>query len=88
MNIEPYDDGGSIRDGWEGLDIGQQAIQEFCEVIKDAGTIVWNGPMGVFEIEAFSKGTRSVAQAVATSSAVSIIGGGDSVGQRTAKVIK
>ena len=79
MNIEPYDNGGSIRDGWEGLDIGQQAIQEFCEIIKGAGTIVWNGPMGVFEIDAFSKGTRSVAEAVAASEAVSIIGGGDSV---------
>lgn len=78
-NIEPYDNGGSIRDGWEGLDIGQQAIQEFCEIIKGAGTIVWNGPMGVFEIDAFSKGTRSVAEAVAVSEAVSIIGGGDSV---------
>jgi 3-phosphoglycerate kinase len=78
-NIEPYDDGGSIRDGWEGLDIGDRAIQEFCEVIKGAGTIVWNGPMGVFEIDAFSKGTRSVAEAVAASGAISIIGGGDSV---------
>ncbi|MBT7982851.1 MAG: phosphoglycerate kinase [Akkermansiaceae bacterium] len=78
-NIEPYDDGGSIRDGWEGLDIGNQAIQEFCEIIKGAGTIVWNGPMGVFEIDAFSKGTQSVAEAVAASGAVSIIGGGDSV---------
>jgi len=78
-NIEPYDDGGSIRDGWEGLDIGQQAIQEFCEIIRSAGTIVWNGPMGVFEIDAFSKGTKSVVEAVASSEAISIIGGGDSV---------
>ena len=78
-NIEPYDNGGSIRDGWEGLDIGQQAIQEFCEIIKGAGTIVWNGPMGVFEIDAFSRGTKSVAEAVASSGAISIIGGGDSV---------
>ncbi|MEE2966404.1 MAG: phosphoglycerate kinase [Verrucomicrobiota bacterium] len=78
-NIEPYDNGGSIRDGWEGLDIGQQAIQDFCEIIKGAGTIVWNGPMGVFEIDAFSRGTKSVAEAVASSGAISIIGGGDSV---------
>ena len=78
-NIEPYDDGGSICDGWEGLDIGKQAIQEFCEIIKGAGTIVWNGPMGVFEIDAFSRGTKSVAEAVASSGATSIIGGGDSV---------
>ena len=78
-NIDPYDNGGSIRDGWEGLDIGQQAIQDFCEIIKGAGTIVWNGPMGVFEIDAFSRGTKSVAEAVASSGAISIIGGGDSV---------
>jgi len=78
-NIQPYDEGGSIRDGWEGLDIGARAIEEFCEVLKGAKTILWNGPMGVFEIDAFSKGTRAVAEAVAASGAVSIIGGGDSV---------
>ena len=78
-NIEPYADGGGIRDGWEGLDIGQKAIDEFCAVLKDAKTVVWNGPMGVFEIDAFSKGTKAVAQTVADSGAVSIIGGGDSV---------
>jgi 3-phosphoglycerate kinase len=78
-NIEPYADGGGIRDGWEGLDIGAKAIEEFCAVLKDAKTVVWNGPMGVFEIDAFSKGTRAVAETVANSSAVSIIGGGDSV---------
>jgi phosphoglycerate kinase len=78
-NIEPYADGGGIRDGWEGLDIGKKAIDEFCAVLKDAKTVVWNGPMGVFEIDAFSKGTKAVAQTVADSDAVSIIGGGDSV---------
>ena len=78
-NIEPYADGGAIRDGWEGLDIGSKAIEEFCEVLKDAKTVVWNGPMGVFEIDAFAKGTRGVAETVANSDAVSIIGGGDSV---------
>lgn len=78
-NIEPYADGGGIRDGWEGLDIGAKAIEEFCDVLKDAKTVVWNGPMGVFEIDAFSKGTRAVAETVANSDAVSIIGGGDSV---------
>lgn len=78
-NIEPYADGGGIRDGWEGLDIGAKAIGEFCAILKDAKTVVWNGPMGVFEIDAFSKGTRAVAETVAHSDAVSIIGGGDSV---------
>jgi phosphoglycerate kinase len=78
-NIEPYADGGGIRDGWEGLDIGKKAIDEFCAVLKDAKTVIWNGPMGVFEIDAFSKGTKAVAQTVADSDAVSIIGGGDSV---------
>ncbi|MAB60973.1 MAG: phosphoglycerate kinase [Verrucomicrobiales bacterium] len=78
-NIQPYDEGGSIREGWEGLDIGQQAIEEFSQVISSAKTILWNGPMGVFEIEAFSKGTKMLAEAIANSNALSIIGGGDSV---------
>ena len=78
-SIEPYADGGGIRDGWEGLDIGTGAIEEFCGVLKDAKTVVWNGPMGVFEIDAFAKGTKAVAEAVADSGAISIIGGGDSV---------
>jgi 3-phosphoglycerate kinase len=78
-NIQPYDEGGSIREGWEGLDIGQQAIEEFSHVISSAKTILWNGPMGVFEIEAFSKGTKMLAEAIANSNALSIIGGGDSV---------
>lgn len=78
-NIQPYDEGGSIRDGWEGLDIGQKAIEEFSNVISSAKTILWNGPMGVFEIDAFSKGTKMLAEAIASSNALSIIGGGDSV---------
>ena len=78
-NIVPYSEGGSIRDGWEGLDIGEKAIEEFSDVVRGARSIVWNGPMGVFEIDAFSKGTRAIAQAVADSEALSIIGGGDSV---------
>ncbi len=77
--IAPWAEGGSIRSGWEGLDIGQKAIDEFCSVLKDAKTVVWNGPMGVFEIDAFARGTKAVAEAVAASGAVSIIGGGDSV---------
>jgi len=67
-----------IPDGWMGLDIGEKTIQKFADAIKGAGTIVWNGPMGVFEFEKFAIGTREVARAVADSSAISIIGGGDS----------
>ena len=63
---------------WEGLDIGPETAKRFSAAVKDAGTVVWNGPMGVFEFEAFAKGTLSVAQALADSSAVTIIGGGDS----------
>lgn len=69
---------GKVPEGWMGLDIGPKSISEFTEVIKDAATIVWNGPMGVFEFEAFAGGTREIARAVADSDAVSIIGGGDS----------
>ena len=67
-----------IPDGWMGLDIGEKTIKKFADAIKTAGTIVWNGPMGVFEFEKFAIGTREVARAVADSSAISIIGGGDS----------
>ncbi len=63
---------------WEGLDIGPKSTELFSSVAKNAGTVVWNGPMGVFEFEAFASGTRGVAQALADSSAVTIIGGGDS----------
>ncbi len=70
---------GGISDDWEGLDIGPEAIEEFSREIATAGTIIWNGPMGVFEIDKFSKGTEAIAEAVAKSDAVSIIGGGDSV---------
>lgn len=69
---------GDIEDGWMGMDIGPKSIQEFSDVIKNAGTVVWNGPVGVFEFEAFATGTSSVAQAVADSGSISIIGGGDS----------
>jgi triosephosphate isomerase len=67
-----------IPDGWMGLDIGPETIEKFANVIKDSGTVVWNGPMGVFEFENFAVGTREVARAVAESDAISIIGGGDS----------
>lgn len=70
---------GDIPDGWEGVDIGPQTIELYQQSIADAQTILWNGPMGVFEIEASSHGTFAVAETVAGSSAISIIGGGDSV---------
>ena len=70
---------GDIPDEWEGVDIGPQTTKLYQQSIRDAGTILWNGPMGVFEIEESSQGTFAVAETVARSSAVSIIGGGDSV---------
>lgn len=68
----------AIPDGWMGLDIGPTTIELFSKTIKGAGTVVWNGPMGVSEWKKFANGTESVAKAVAESGAVSIIGGGDS----------
>lgn len=67
-----------IPDGWMGLDIGPETIKLFSEAIADAGTVVWNGPMGVSEWDNFAAGTIGVAKAVAESNAISIIGGGDS----------
>ena len=67
-----------IPDGWMGMDIGPKTVELYCAAIKGAGTVVWNGPMGVFEFDQFAKGTLAVASAVADSGAVSIIGGGDS----------
>jgi phosphoglycerate kinase len=69
---------GEIPDGWQGLDIGPKTAKSYREIIRKAKTIVWNGPMGVFEMPPFDEGTKAVAQAVADSDAVSIIGGGDS----------
>ena len=70
---------GPVPDGWKILDVGPETVASYAKVVKDAKTVVWNGPMGMFEVPEFSKGTFGVAQAVAASSAVSIIGGGDSV---------
>ncbi|KXS43307.1 MULTISPECIES: phosphoglycerate kinase [unclassified Candidatus Frackibacter] len=67
-----------IEPGWQALDIGPETIKSFAEVIKDAQTVVWNGPMGVFEMDPFAKGTTEVARALAESNATTIIGGGDS----------
>ena len=71
-------EGGDIPDSWQGLDIGPKTQQAFAEVIVSARTVVWNGPMGVFEMPPFDQGTRAIAQAVADANATSIIGGGDS----------
>lgn len=68
-----------IPDGWMALDIGPETARLFAEQIKNAKTVVWNGPMGCFEMEPFARGTMAVAQAVADADCVSIIGGGDSV---------
>ena len=68
----------AIPDGWEGMDIGPDTIRTFCDAVKGAGTVVWNGPMGVFEFENFAAGTRAMAQALADSGAITIVGGGDS----------
>ncbi len=68
----------SMPEGWMGLDIGEKTIALFSDAIKDAGTVVWNGPMGVFEFKNFAVGTSAIAKAVAESDAISIIGGGDS----------
>lgn len=68
-----------IDDGWMALDIGSKTIDLYSQAIQDAKTIVWNGPMGVFEVDAFAIGTNALAKAVADSAAFSIVGGGDSV---------
>jgi phosphoglycerate kinase len=72
----------AVADGWMGLDIAEKTIKEFSSVIENSKTILWNGPMGVFEMEKFSKGTTAIAKAIAAATskgAYSLIGGGDSV---------
>ena len=69
---------GEIPDGWEGLDIGPETVKLYCDAVKDAGTVIWNGPMGVFEFEKFAVGTKAVAEALSRTDAITIIGGGDS----------
>ena len=69
---------GEIPDGWQGLDIGPETVKLYCDAVADAGTVIWNGPMGVFEVPAFAKGTEAVAEALSRTSAITIIGGGDS----------
>ena len=69
---------GQIPDGWQGLDIGPETVKLYCGAVADAGTVIWNGPMGVFEFEKFAAGTKAVAEALSKTSAITIIGGGDS----------
>ena len=69
---------GQIPDGFEGFDIGPETAQQYAEILASAKTVVWNGPMGVFEMPPFDAGTKAVAKAIADSDATSIIGGGDS----------
>jgi phosphoglycerate kinase len=69
---------GEIEAGWEGLDIGEKTCELYADAVKDAKTVVWNGPMGVFEFPNFAKGTNAVAKALAEIDGTTIIGGGDS----------
>ena len=71
-------DGVDIPDGMMGMDIGPKTIQLYSDAVKDAGTVIWNGPMGVFEFPAFAEGTRAMAKALAETDAITIVGGGDS----------
>lgn len=71
-----------VEDGWEALDSGEKTSKAYVEALKGAKTVIWNGPMGVFECDEFAKGTLAVAKAVADATdagAISIVGGGDSV---------
>ncbi len=70
--------GQDVPEGMMGMDIGAKTVEAYSAAVKGAGTVVWNGPMGVFEFEAFAEGTRAVARALAESGAITIVGGGDS----------
>jgi len=69
---------GAIPDGWKGLDVGPGTAAEFADAVASASTVLWNGPMGVFEVAPFAAGTRAVAEAVASSKGYTVVGGGDS----------
>jgi len=77
--IKYGDDMNVIPDGWEGVDIGDEAIVEYCEILRGCKTVLWNGPMGVFELDNFAVGTKAVANTLAEIDATVILGGGDSV---------
>ena len=72
-------DSKQIPEGWQGLDIGPKAIEEYTQELKNAKTVIWNGPLGVFEFEKFAKGTNSIAKVLSELDATTIVGGGDSV---------
>jgi phosphoglycerate kinase len=72
-------DGVEVPDGWMGLDIGPRTAERYAKAVAAAGTVLWNGPMGAFEMEPFAGGTRTVAEAVAAATGTTVIGGGDSV---------
>jgi phosphoglycerate kinase len=74
--VAPYDD---VPEGWLGLDVGPESRERFAELVRGAGTVFWNGPMGVFEWPAFAEGTNAVARAVADCEGYTVVGGGDSV---------
>ncbi|MCM8765917.1 MAG: phosphoglycerate kinase, partial [Candidatus Omnitrophica bacterium] len=73
LNTEGLD----IPEGWWGVDIGEKTVEEFKKVLKNAQTIVWNGPLGIFEIEPFSRGTKEIALYLSQLKATTIVGGGD-----------
>ena len=77
-NAQPVLVEGDIPDHLMGMDVGPKSIEAFTEAVKGAGTVVWNGPLGVFEFDAFAGGTRAMARAMAESGAITIVGGGDS----------
>jgi phosphoglycerate kinase len=69
--------GTDIPDGWEGFDIGPETARAYSDIIRKAGTVVWNGPMGKFEVKQFATGTRKIAEAIAETKAVTAVGGGE-----------
>ena len=71
--------GGEVPEGGMGIDIGDKAIENICSILKSAKTVLWNGPMGVFELDSFAAGTKAVAECLAEADCTSIVGGGDSV---------
>ncbi len=74
-----WSEGGIVPEGGMAIDIGAKAAAQFCDIIKNAKTVLWNGPMGVFELDSFAEGTKAVAECLAASDVTSIVGGGDSV---------
>ncbi|HEV2727940.1 MAG TPA: phosphoglycerate kinase [Solirubrobacterales bacterium] len=72
-------DGAEVPEGWMGLDIGPRSAEAYAKAVAEAGTVLWNGPMGAFELEPFAGGTRAVAEAVAKAPGTTVVGGGDSV---------